>query len=338
MTPRVTVLMPVFNREAYVSEAIESVLAQSVADFEFVIVDDASTDGTAEILAQWAVRDTRIRLLTAPRNLGIAEAPNLGLRAARAAFVARLDSDDVMSPGRLASQLAVLESQSDVVLVSSAYEVMDQSGRTLGVWSAQEPHEVVRFFLRFTNIVGGGGHVTFRRAAVLALDGYDARYPSSEDYDLWVRLLERGRIVTLPDIGMRQREHPGRATFHFAAQKRANWNAIMGRSLSAFLRRTVSQRELSALITLWRLDGIVGVSGIAERILREAFHRFCSDHPQTALRARVRRRIAAQWLLAASRYAADGESGEAMHCRALAAHWSPSTAWDALRGLLRPAR
>ena len=227
MPPRVTVLMPVFNREAFVGEAIESVLAQDFTDFEFVIVDDASTDRTPELLRAWAARDLRIVVITAPRNLGIAEAPNLGLRHARAEYVARLDSDDVMTPGRMAAQAAALDQHHDVVLVSCAYELMDRDGHYRGTWHVDEPHEVVTYLLNFFNIVGGGGHVMFRRSEVLAIGGYDAAYPSSEDYDLWTRLLRRGRVLTLPIIGMKQRDHEGRATIEYRNIKRANWTAIM---------------------------------------------------------------------------------------------------------------
>lgn len=143
MNPRVTVLMPVFNRERFVDEAIESVIAQDFADFELVIVDDGSTDRTPELLRAWAQRDARIVVVTSPENQGIPAALNAGLRHARASYVARLDSDDVMMPRRLAAQAEVLDREPEVVLVSCAYETMDREGKYLGTWRGDEPHEVV---------------------------------------------------------------------------------------------------------------------------------------------------------------------------------------------------
>lgn len=336
MPPRVTVLIPVFDREAFVGEAIESVLAQDVRDLELVIVDDGSTDRTPEILREWAARDERIVVVTAPRNLGIAEAPNLGLRHARAELVARLDSDDVMTPGRLASQLDVLEKQPDVVLVSTAYELIDREGRHLGTFREVEPHEVVRYFLGFYNLVGGGGHVMFRRAAVLDLGGYDGSFPSSEDYDLWVRLLQRGRLVVLPSIGMKQRQHDARATSRFQETKRRNWTAIMRKTLGPLLGREVEEEEIDALITLWRFDGAPGRAALADRVMREAFARFCEAHRDRELRTRVRRRTARQWVEAARLHARGGRRLEAMRYRLRALRWSALHALAMMSGRRRP--
>jgi hypothetical protein len=325
MSARVTVLMPVFNREEFVGEAIRSVLDQDFTDFEFVIVDDASTDGTPRILREWAEKDSRIRVITAAENLGIAEAPNLGLRHARGEYVARLDSDDLLMPGRLAAQAAALDADRDVVLVSSAYETMDRDGRYLGTWREEHPHEVVEYFLNFYNIVGGGGHVMFRRSEVVALGGYDRAYPSSEDYDLWVRLLRKGRILILPLIGMKQRDHQGRATVTFASIKRANWTAIMRASLVRYLRRPTTDAEIAALITIWRFDGVSGMAPIADHTMREAFVHFCGEHAELELRGRVRTRTASQWLQGAARFAQSGNRAEAARYILRAMRWSPAT-------------
>src|SRR5258708_24318689 len=179
------------------------------------------------MLRAWALQDARIVVITLPENQGIPAALNLGLDRARAPYVARLDSDDIMMPRRLAAQAAILDSKPEVVLVSSEYETMDSEGNYLGTRRGDEPHEVVTYPLNFYNIVGGGGQVMFRRSEVLAEGGYACEYPSSEDYDLWVRLLRRGRILTLPLIGMKQRHHDARSVVQYPSVKRANWTGIM---------------------------------------------------------------------------------------------------------------
>ena len=323
--PRVTVLIPVFNRERFVDEAIQSVLAQDFAAFELLIVDDGSTDGTPDVLREWATRDARIVVVTAPRNLGIPGALNLGLRHARAPYVARLDSDDLMMPRRLAEQAAVLDSEPEVTLVSAAYDLMDRDGNYAGTWHADEPHEAVVYFLNFYNIIGGHSQVMYRRDDVLADGGYSVDFPSSEDYQLWVRLLRRGRIRTLPLIGMKQRDHDARSLVRYGGIKRANWTAIMRESLGHYLQRAIRDDEIDALITLWRHDAVLGMAPIAERTMREAFARFCHEHPDPELRRRVRNRTARQWLEAAAVFANARQRAEARRYVAQAAKWSPAT-------------
>jgi hypothetical protein len=326
MIPRVTVLMPTFNRERFVDEAIQSVMAQDFADFELLIVDDGSTDRTPDLIRAWAQRDARIVVITSPANQGIPSALNTGLRHARAPYVARLDSDDIMMPRRLSAQAAVLDREPEVVLVSCAYETMDSEGNHLGTWHGDEPHEVVTYLLNFYNIVGGGGQVMFRRSEVLGEGGYAVEYPSSEDYDLWERLLRRGRILTLPLIGMKQRHHESRSVVQYASVKRANWTAIMSRSLTRYLRRPIRDEEIAALITVWRHDGMTGMAPTADRTMREAYARFCSEDPE--LRRCARNRTARQWIEGARAFANAGHLAEASAFLARAAWWSPTTVID----------
>lgn len=321
MSPRVTVLMPVFNREQYVDEAIRSVLEQDFHDFELLIVDDGSTDSTPAIVRAWAERDPRITVVTAPGNEGIPRALNRGLAQARARYVARFDSDDIMLPRRLAMQVAVLDERPDVVLVSCAYDLIDASGAYLATWRGDEPHEVMVLLLNFFNIVGGGGQVAFRRDEVLAEGGYANEYPSSEDYDLWVRLLRRGRIVTLPIVGMQQRQHGARSHVQYAAIKRRNWSAIMQGSLERYLGRPIADDEIAALITVWRHDGRTGTAARADRTMREAFARFRERHPDRALQRCARRRIARQWIEGARIFARSGHRAEAIRFLSRALWW-----------------
>lgn len=315
--PRVTVLMPAYNRERFVDEAIRSVVDQDFSDFELLLVDDGSTDETPAILRDWAARDARLRVVTLPSNQGIPAALNAGLAAASAPYIARLDSDDLMMPGRLAAQAAVLDAQQDVILVSCAYELMDAGGRTFATWRGDEPHDVVVFLLNFYNIVGGGGQVMFRRDEVRALGGYDATFPSSEDYELWSRMLRRGRIVTLPLVGMRQRDHGARSLAKYAGIKHANWTKIMRGSLTRWLGRAVSDAEIAALITVWRHDGVLGQASLADGVMREAFARFRGEGADVA-----RRRIVKQWSEGAARWAKKGKHLEALHYRWRAFKWS----------------
>ncbi len=329
MTPKVTVLIPVFNREQFVDEAIRSVIEQDFDDFELLLVDDGSTDGTPAVLERWKTRDPRVRVVTSPANLGIPGALNLGLAHARGTYVARLDSDDLMMPRRLAAQAAVLDARPEVSLVSSAIEIVDLDGNHLATRKGDEPQEIMAFLLNFFNAVGGGGQVMFRLADVVEDGGYARQYPSSEDYDLSVRLLRRGRIETLPLVGMIKRAHGHQSITRYGAFKRANWTGIMRSGLEPYLRRPVRDDEITALITLWQHDECIGMGRIADAVIREAFARFRHDVPDPALQARLQRRIAWQWYFAGRILRSRGQWLEAMKYLARAGRWlvtRPATA------------
>lgn len=321
MNPKVTVLIPVHNRERFVDEAIRSVLEQDFNDFELLLVDDGSSDRTPDVLETWKQRDPRVAVVTSPTNQGIPGALNLGLAHARGKYVARLDSDDLMMPRRLAEQAAVLDAHREVVLVSCAYDIVDVEGNLLGTWRGDEPPEVTAFLLPFFNIVGGGGQVMFRLADVREEGGYSLEYPSSEDYDLWVRLLRRGRIETLPFVGMIKRTHGDQSLKRYAGVKRALWSRIMRAALTPYLRRDLRDDEIAALITVWRHDGCLGMGGIADDVMHEAFARFRKEIPDRSLHASARRRIAWQWYRAARNFVRRRHPVEAMKYLTRATHW-----------------
>lgn len=319
MNPAITVLIPVFNREQFVDEAIRSVIEQDFDDFELLLVDDGSTDRTPAVLEMWQKRDPRVVVVTAPTNQGIPDALNLGLAHARGKYVARLDSDDLMTPGRLTAQAAVLDARPEVTLVSSAYDIVDLEGHRLATSTCGEPPEVVAFLLNFFNVVGGG--MMFRRADVLAEGGYSSTYPSTEDYDLWVRLLRRGRIEALPLVGLTKRTHPNQSLKRYGAFKRAHWIGIMRSALEPYLRRPVRDDEIAALITVWRHDDRAGMGRIADDVMREAFARFREDVPDRALQARARNRIAWQWYFGAKILVSRGYPLEGMKYLSRAVRW-----------------
>ena len=313
---KVTVLVPVFNRERFVVEAIESVLGQDFGDFELIVVDDGSTDRTADVLRGYAERDARIRIVTNESNEGIPRALNRGLEHARGEYIARLDSDDLMMPRRLAAQVDVLDNEKDVVLVSTAYDTMDEHGAYLGTYDETLPGDVIRYLLGFYNIIGGHSQVMFRNDRAIR---YSPDFVASEDYELWVRLSARGRIVTLPLIGMKKRQHENDSLKRYGRQKHANWTSIMRGALEPMVQHAVTDAEIDALITIWRHDGKRGAGPVADQVMREVFARFRREHPDLA---RVfRKRIAKQWFEAARRARWSGDNREAFRLLMRAARW-----------------
>ncbi len=203
--PAISVVIPARNAARYLPAALESLAAQTFTDFEIVVIDNGSTDGTAEILRQWAEREPRLRLFSVARP-GLAAALNHGIHAARAPLIARLDADDIALPDRLMRQAQAFAEQPELGLLGSAVDLIDQQGRKIGERHRPLGDEALRRFQR-----DGSGFVQssvmFRREAFDRAGGYRAGLNCAEDYDLWLRMSGVTRIANLPHILVRYRIH-----------------------------------------------------------------------------------------------------------------------------------
>lgn len=190
---RISVVMPVRDAGPYLEQSLRSIADQSFADFEFVIRDDGSVDGSTDILRQWAERDSRIRLFVGDRPLGPAESSNWVVRHSSAPFVARMDADDISHPDRLKRQLAVLEAEPDAVLVGTLWEGIDARGRLI------RPRDRWRLSRSSPFAPFPHGSIMFRRDAFDRVGGYRLECNFWEDADLYIRLAPLGRMLVLPD-------------------------------------------------------------------------------------------------------------------------------------------
>ncbi len=193
--PGLSVIIPTYNRAPLVKEAVASVLAQTWRDFEVLVVDDASSDGTAEALAAFG---SRIRLLRSPSRLGVAAARNLGISAARGQWLAFLDSDDLWRPDKLARQMAYLARLPELDLCQTE-ETWERRGvkvnqprshRKIGGWI---------FFPSLERCLVSPSAVILHRTVFQKHGGFDENLPAAEDYDLWLRLSWRYQIGLLPE-------------------------------------------------------------------------------------------------------------------------------------------
>lgn len=206
--PLVTVCIPVYNRAALVGEAIDSVLAQDFADFELLLIDDGSTDGSAAVLHGY--RDPRVRVVMLPRNRGLPHVRNLALELARGRYLAWLDSDDVMAPRRLSRQVAFLDRREDIATVGGWVTRFaagrGAAGRVLRPLDPGQLHAWLMFRSAHANTTLMG------RLAVLRESGFDETFAVAEDYDLLVRMSTRHRMANLPRVLACMRQHDGRIT------------------------------------------------------------------------------------------------------------------------------
>ena len=237
--PALRVLMPAYNAERYVGEAVRSILEQTFADFEFVIIDDGSTDRTGEILAEWAARDSRIRLIRRP-NTGYLHALNEGLALCSGELVARMDADDVALPERFERQIRYLREHPECLAVGCGMLRIDADGDLICEEPMPPAHDEIEE--RLLKGLGALPHPSamIRREAMLAVGGYREAYYGAEDHDLWLRLAERGRLANLPEPLLKCRIHPENFTF---ANEENTRQALAASVADAYRRRGLPAPE-----------------------------------------------------------------------------------------------
>ena len=236
MTPAITVLMPVYNAGRFVTETVESVLAQTMRDFECLIIDDGSTDDSLVILRRFAAGDSRIRVISRA-NTGYVRALNDGLERATAPLVARIDADDISDPHRFELQLARMNAEPNLVALGSNASAIDEAGQLLGDYDVPLTHEEIdASHLRGSSAIHHPA-VMLRAEAVRKVGGYRAQFMPCEDFDLWLRLAEVGRVANLPERLLKKRLLVGSAVATNLQKQR--------RLVEQILRETWQRRGLS---------------------------------------------------------------------------------------------
>ncbi len=205
-TPKVSVLMSVYNSEKYLAQSIESVLNQTFEDFEFIIIDDGSKDLSFDILKSFAAKDNRINI-SSRENRGIPCTRNEMLNKAQGEFIAVMDSDDIALSDRLALQVAFLQQNPEVVCVSGAFEIIDDCGRFLTCLELPEDDDEIQRLALAGHSSVWHPCAMFRREAALKVGGYEETMPSSHDLDLWLKLGEVGKLANLKTPLLKYRLH-----------------------------------------------------------------------------------------------------------------------------------
>jgi glycosyltransferase involved in cell wall biosynthesis len=204
--PLASVVMPVFNGERFLREAIDSILSQTFSDFELIIINDGSTDGTAAMLDSYARSDPRVRVYH-EEHKGQVDSYNRGCGLARGKYIAPMDADDVSVPDRLERQIGFLEKHEKVGLLGGAFEGIDDQGRRVFLEQLPLEDESIRAALRSFSFPMCHPAVMMRKQAFDATVGYRAAFLPAEDYDLFYRIIEGWRVANLPDVVLRKRIH-----------------------------------------------------------------------------------------------------------------------------------
>lgn len=235
----VSILMPVYNAESHLGEALDSMLNQSYDIQEFIIIDDASDDNSSAILADYAAKDKRIILTRNMTNLGVTKSLNIGLNQCRGEFIARMDADDISEPNRIREQVSFLESNPEVGLVGSYYTTIEDAPRVI---KPPCSHQNIREKLLLGNCIG---HPTimFRKSLITE---HQIIYPNiayAQDYEFYAQFIKISRLANLPLTLLRYRVHDGQISLDKKEEQTRCADQTRKRYISMLIERQVSNEE-----------------------------------------------------------------------------------------------
>lgn len=228
--PKISVIMPVYNGEKYLAEAINSILTQTFTDFEFIIINDASTDSTAQIINGFAKKDSRIRILTNKINLKIAATLNKGLNIAKGQYIARMDADDISLPHRLNLQVSFMDKHPEVGVCGSWLTIHE----TNKIWRPPQYNEQIKAMLLFESCLY---HPTIiaRKTNIIDVGKYSDEMFHAQDYDLWIKLLISGDIkfANIAESLLRYRFHHKIYRLDYKSKKMVKANKVRKKILKS---------------------------------------------------------------------------------------------------------
>jgi len=240
-SPRVSVIMAVYNGERHLRAAMDSVLGQTLGDLEFLVVDDGSTDATSEILASYG--DARVRVIRHDHE-GQTRALNRGVELAQAPYLTRQDADDISRPDRLEKQIAFLDHHEEVGVLGTGVTLIDEDGHRLRDYLYPTDHQLLSARLNRCENPLPHTTLTLRTTVMRKLGGYEPQFRKAQDFDLLLRAIERDRVASLAEPLCELRHSLNSATFEGDNAEQLRW------TLLAYLRARVRREEGEDLLRI----------------------------------------------------------------------------------------
>lgn len=240
--PIITVLMSCYNAEKWLISSVSSVLNQTFANFEFIIINDGSTDDTLNIINELAKTDSRIVVLSKP-NTGLSDSLNIGILMARGDWIARIDADDIFEPMKLKKQILETEKNPNLVYIGTGLTIINESGQKLTTYNYPTKHDLLVRNLKTARKFPPHASAMYKTSAVRKLGGYRGRVSKAEDADLWLRLSEVGELTSVAGPYVQIRKHSGQIS-HFENGTRQMLDARIA-TVASWLRHYKHQDPIS---------------------------------------------------------------------------------------------
>jgi glycosyltransferase involved in cell wall biosynthesis len=243
--PLITVLMPVYNGEKYLAEAIDSILNQTYKDFEFLIINDGSSDKTDEIISSYD--DSRIRHIISDMNLGIIKSLNKGIKLSKGEYIARMDADDISCPERFNKQIQFMNTHPSIAVCGTFTEIFYCKSKKQQFFNLPIDNEAIKAHL-FFNSPFVHSSVMFRKSTIDSnIFYYNKKYIYAEDYELWCRISNCGyQLANIPQVLLNYRYHLNNISLIKSTQQQKNAFKISLSQLKIFLnRKIISDKELN---------------------------------------------------------------------------------------------
>ena len=284
--PRVSVVMSVYNDERYLRKAVESILNQTFNDFEFIIIDDGSTDGTSGILQRYAQIDKRIHVHR-QRNLGLISSLNEGCKLTRGKYIARMDADDISLPDRLAKQVHHMETYPEIGVLGTWAEYIDENGKAHGQWHMPTQPGMVGWSLIFGTCLAHPT-VVMRSDVLESLNYYRLEALHVEDYDLWTRASFSTRIANLPEVLLKRRTREDSICSQYSQSQGENVIKVMQTMTERLLGSHVSSDSMSYLRRTVMGPALTSFEQIetAANLIQRLYQAYTKVHPLTQSEAK----------------------------------------------------
>jgi glycosyltransferase involved in cell wall biosynthesis len=254
--PKVSILIANYNNERFLSACLDSLLSQTFSDFEAVVIDDASTDSSREILTGYQSRDSRVRPVFLPINVGVSGVRAIALSHCQGEYIAILDADDTSPPDRLLHQVRFLDEHPDVVLIGGDYGVIDEAGHVVRPRKrVPVSNTEIRWWLGVGNCLIHST-IMFRQAVAVGIGGYDERIVCSEDMDFFSRMADAGEVAALPEVTAMWRTHPGSYTKQKEERMLRYAVLSLGQTIIRRLGRSVSPETVTAMYYNTRIPAL----------------------------------------------------------------------------------